>query len=92
MGVKAALTLLVEVERAGMQKPVVIPSRKEWVADCQQAQKTHFAAQNWYIRQRAGETAACMKKMNKACGRDVCYVTTIIRCHNRCGANAAGGL
>lgn len=52
-----------------------LPCRKEWVADCQQRKrtllrKTHF--DNVPVKpQRVYE------EMNKAFGRDVCYVTTI---------------
>ncbi|ESD33371.1 glyoxylate carboligase [Escherichia coli 908519] len=71
---KAALTLLVEVAQE-MQKAGRLPCRKEWVADCQQRKrtllrKTHF--DNVPVKpQRVYE------EMNKAFGRDVCYVTTI---------------
>ncbi|EEW5853772.1 glyoxylate carboligase [Escherichia coli] len=71
---KAALTLLVEVAQE-MQKAGRLPCRKEWVAECQQRKrtllrKTHF--DNVPVKpQRVYE------EMNKAFGRDVCYVTTI---------------
>ncbi|CAM6290469.1 TPA: glyoxylate carboligase [Escherichia coli] len=67
-------TLLVEVAQE-MQKAGRLPCRKEWVADCQQRKrtllrKTHF--DNVPVKpQRVYE------EMNKAFGRDVCYVTTI---------------
>ena len=66
--------LLVEVAQE-MQKAGRLPCRKEWVAECQQRKrtllrKTHF--DNVPVKpQRVYE------EMNKAFGRDVCYVTTI---------------
>lgn len=66
--------MLVEVAQE-MQKAGRLPCRKEWVADCQQRKrtllrKTHF--DNVPVKpQRVYE------EMNKAFGRDVCYVTTI---------------
>ena len=71
---KAALELLVDIALE-MQKAGRLPSRNEWVAECQQRKrtllrKTHF--DNVPVKpQRVYE------EMNKAFGRDVCYVTTI---------------
>ncbi len=72
---KAALTLLVEVAQ-GCKKRVVCRVVKNGSPTA--SSQTHFAAQN-PLRQRAGETAARYEEMNKAFGRDVCYVTTIGR-------------
>ena len=71
---KAALTLLIDVAQE-MQKAGRLPCRKTWVDECQQRKrtllrKTHF--DNVPVKpQRVYE------EMNKAFGRDVCYVTTI---------------
>lgn len=71
---KAALTLLIDVAQE-MQKAGRLPCRNTWVDECQQRKrtllrKTHF--DNVPVKpQRVYE------EMNKAFGRDVCYVTTI---------------
>ncbi|MCL0127168.1 glyoxylate carboligase, partial [Klebsiella pneumoniae] len=68
------LTLLIDVAQE-MQKAGRLPCRKTWVDECQQRKrtllrKTHF--DNVPVKpQRVYE------EMNKAFGRDVCYVTTI---------------
>ncbi|XPE55173.1 hypothetical protein ACNKHW_02895 [Shigella flexneri] len=68
-----ALTLLVEVAQE-MQKAGRLPCRKEWVAECQQRKRTCCVK---HTSTTYGETAARAEEMNKAFGRDVCYVTTI---------------
>ncbi|ELI8802757.1 glyoxylate carboligase [Klebsiella michiganensis] len=71
---KAALAQLVDIAQQ-MQKEGRLPRRERWVAECQERKrtllrKTHF--DNVPVKpQRVYE------EMNKAFGRDVCYVTTI---------------
>lgn len=71
---KAALKLLVDVAKQ-MKQENKLPDRSSWLAECQQRKatmlrKTHF--NDMPIKpQRVYE------EMNRAFGRDVCYVTTI---------------
>ncbi|MDP5008368.1 MAG: glyoxylate carboligase [Glaciimonas sp.] len=71
---KAALTLFVEVAKE-MKAAGKLPDRSAWLGECQERKrtmhrKTHF--ENVPVKpQRVYE------EMNKAFGRDTCYVTTI---------------
>ena len=57
-----------------MQKAGRLPCRKEWVADCQQRKRTLLRKP---ISTTPVKPQRVYEEMNKAFGRDVCYVTTI---------------